>query len=219
MAPKKQATAPASKKPARSRKKPPNDPNWKPKGAAQALRVAHRAALRTTAQELIATIVPFDGAYTDEIGQTMASCVADGMSLDALDEFQALPPRRIVLKWITDENHPFHKLYYEAKKLLVPLYEERALVVAGMSLEGTVKTKKQVVTRDGDVVDTEEERTFDNVERSKLMVGVLQWSLAHLSPKKHGRNPDPGTGSPNEQLKGLFDALRAGPVKPGETNV
>jgi hypothetical protein len=188
------------------------DPNWKPKTPQQALRCAHRLALIHVAQEALAEAKPYDGEYTGELGELMAAMVADGLTLDQMDELPKLPPRRVVLRWLTDDQHPFYKLYYEAKKMLVPLYEERAQTVAATPLAGTIRTKRQILDRDGDVVDVEEERVSDNVERSKLIVATLQWSLSHLAPKKHGRIPDLTNTGPNEQLEGLFAALKSGPA-------
>jgi hypothetical protein len=99
-----------------------------------------------------------------------------------------------------------------AQQQLVPYYEELAKDISMTANSYSIVTKKQVLTRDGDVEDLVEERIVDNVERSKLAVSTLQWTLSHLMPKKHGRTPDQSTGAANEQLKGLIDALKAGPV-------
>jgi hypothetical protein len=100
-----------------------------------------------------------------------------------------------------------------AKQSLVPLYEEMAQRIAMSPNLGEIKTEKQVVTKDGDIVDTVETRYVDNVERSKLAVATMQWTLGHLKPKKHGRSPDVSDGAANAQLEGLFAALKAGPTE------
>jgi hypothetical protein len=78
--------------------------------------------------------------------------------------------------------------------------------------KGEIRTEKQVLTKDGDVVDVVETRHVDNVERSKLALQGIQWTLSHLKPRKHGRSPDTSSDKPNEQLEGLFAALKAGPA-------
>ena len=74
-----------------------------------------------------------------------------------------------------------------------------------------MKTRRQVITKDGDIVWVTEKKTVDNVARSTLALAGLQWSLSHLMPKKHGRQPDGDAGKANAQLEGLFNALKAGP--------
>lgn len=212
MAARKQITPASSGEAGRRRKpKPAADPNWKPATKQQAMRVANRLSLLHAAEEALQDVTAYNGEYTNELGEVMAAMVADGMTLDAMDTLDKLPPRRVILRWLTDTEHPFYKLYYEAKRMLVPLYEERAQTAASTPLIGVTKISRQALDRDGDPVDLYEERTADNVERSKLIVNTLQWSLSHLAPKKHGRNPDLSSDKPNEQLEGLFAALKAGP--------
>ena len=209
MAPlKKQVTDTAASIKVSRRKKPPLDPNWKPKNKRQALRVANRMALRITAAELLAEITPYDGEYTEEIGSVMAELVADGMTLDALDEFTVLPPKRVVCRWLLDEKHPFHSLYYEAKRLMVPLFEERMQVVASTPMVGKFKTTRGVVTKDGDVIEVVETREADNVERSKLIVSVMQSTLGYLSPRKHGKQAVLSIENGNAALDELLGAFK-----------
>lgn len=126
---------------------------------------------------------------------------------------EGMPPLFQLLRWLGDDTHPFVSCRARAKALLVPLYEEMAQSIAMNSNLGEIVTEKQVVTKDGDIVDVVERRTLDNVERSKLALQGLQWTLGHLMPKKHGRTPDTMGTKPNEQLEGLFAALKAGPVE------
>lgn len=123
-----------------------------------------------------------------------------------------MPPLYQMLTWLADSTHPFSAVRTRGKEMLVPLYEELAASIAMNPGEAVTKVRKQVVTRDGDIVWVSERRTGDNTERAKLALQGIQWTLSHLKPKKHGRTPEDGGGGPNEQLKGLIDALKAGPV-------
>lgn len=180
--------------------------------ANRATRKINRIAQQERAKEAV-TELKFDGEYTDELGQLLSEMVADGITLDTISKLPNTPPLRLMLRWIADDSHPFRKLYYDAKNLMVALYEERALDAATQPLIGVIKTKKQAVTRDGDVVDLEEERIADNVERSRLVVDTYKWTLEHLAPRKHGRKATPDGQQPNEQLEALFSSLKEGPVE------
>lgn len=151
--------------------------------------------------------------YTIELGEELFEHIAMGMSMEKIGRLPNMPHPVTLMKWVHDMNHPFNKVYTEAKQLMVYLLEERAMDVANDPLMGDIVTQRQAVTKDGDVVDLEETRTSDNVERSKLKLMAIQWSLSHLNPRKHGRNPDQGASTGNEQLKGMLDALKAGPAE------
>lgn len=153
-------------------------------------------------------------AWTDNLDEALFVLICTGHSMREISEMENMPSLPQMLVWLGDEAHPFSKCRARGKELLVPLYEEMAQGIAMNSNLGKIVTEKQVLTKDGDVVDVKETRYVDNVERSKLALQGIQWTLSHLKPKKHGRNPDLTTGGANEQLKGLFDALKAGPVDP-----
>jgi hypothetical protein len=160
----------------------------------------------------IAQIMGKPVEWTDELGEALFALISTGYGMEAIAAIDGMPSLYRQLKWLADVTHPFFEIHSRAKATLVPLYEEKAQQLGMTSNPGQIVTEKQVVTKDGDVVDVVETRTVDNVERSKLAVATLQWSLSFMQPKKHGRNPDPTTGTANEQLKGLFEALKAGPV-------
>lgn len=151
--------------------------------------------------------------WTDELGDALFALISTGHSMREISEMEGMPPLFQMLRWLGEETHPFTKCRARGKQLLVPLYEEMAQSIAMNSNPGEIVTRKQVLTKDGDVVDVEEVRIVDNVERSKLALQGIQWSLGHLVPRKHGRTPDTSSNQPNEQLQGLFDALKAGPAK------
>lgn len=129
--------------------------------------------------------------------------------MDKISRRPGMPELKTMIAWLGDPDHPFGKTYMDAKALLVPLYEERAQDAA---LDAT---RSEIVTtrysdKDGE---SREVRIVDNVERAKLIVAAYQWTLSHLKPKKHGRNADPESGRPNDQLKALFDSLKQGPAE------
>lgn len=150
--------------------------------------------------------------YTAALGQVLADMVVDGAMLDNIATLPNTPPLRDMLRWIRDTNHPFCKIYYEAKDAQVALYEERALHAALVPERQMVITRRQVLDKDGNIVNVVEERVIDNVARSELKFKAYGWSLGYLRPKKHGKTPDGSGEDANPQLKSLFDSLNEGPV-------
>lgn len=232
MAPKKKAikSAPASKEPVRRK-------DGKPTRAekSKANKAVHKAVTES-AKELAVTVIakqkhvgqvvaaqyrtsadvakligqPVE--WTDELGTALFALIATGHSMEEISKTEGMPSLYQLLRWLGEETHPFVKVRTRAKEMLIPLYEEQAQRIAVASNKLSIITKKQVLTKDGDIENLVEEKIVDNVDRSRLALQGLQWTLSHLAPKKHGRNPDGFTGK-NEQLEGLFAALKTGPVE------
>lgn len=228
MAPKKKAaaaSAPASRKkpaplaPGKTHDGRPNRAekrlvNKATKVAATELVNDIRVTIKDVGKEKVAEgpVLPAYNGWTVEVEKALYDLVGTGHSMREISAMQGMPRLIDMLTWLTDDTHPFSKIYMRAKQAVVALYEEEIQRIGMNAQRAKLRTERQQLTKDGDLVDTVETRYIDNVERSKLAVATLQWTLGHLKPKKHGRNPDQSTGSANEQLKGLFDALKAGPA-------
>ena len=102
-------------------------------------------------------------------------------------------------------------MYAQAREAAIPLLEDRAMSIAINPQPGYVKVRRQVLDKDGSVVEVEEIREQDAVERSRLALSAYQWVLGWRAPKKHGKQADPEAGKPNAQLTALFDSLKSGP--------
>lgn len=234
MAPKKKASAPASKKApvVLSKQESAKMARAEKKEAERLARIAKRAersaankaAFRETREEAkqslhnIRAIIDQKRlgreapSWTDELADTLFELISTGHGMRQIDAMDGMPSLFTMLKWRQDDTHPFAKLFVRAKEHLVDLYEEEAQLAAVQPEMFVQKTRKQVVTKDGDIVWVTENRIMDNVARSALKVQAYQWTLGHLKPRKHGRTPDTSSSGPNEQLRGLFDSLKAGPV-------
>jgi hypothetical protein len=113
---------------------------------------------------------------------------------------------------IVNEEHEVARAYARGKQKAVARLEEEIEQMALTPLIGTIHTQKAMVV-DGELIEgVQEARTYDNTERTKIIIDTHKWSLAHIRPKKHGRNADPEAGKPNSQLLALYEALKAGPV-------
>ena len=154
-----------------------------------------------------------DWPYTDELDAQLFQLLSTGSSLDTISRLEGMPPLWVILGWLADETHKLNSTYTRARKMVIPLYEDRALDIALNPKLGIVKVKRQALTKDGEVVDLEETRESDNVERAKLALGAYQWALGWMVPKKHGRAAMQADDKPNEQLESLFQSLKAGPVQ------
>jgi hypothetical protein len=150
--------------------------------------------------------------YSDDLDRQLFKLLSVGTSLDTISTLKDMPDLSAMLTWLADETHKFNSTYTRARKLVIPLYEDRALDLALNPKIGVVKTKRQALTKDGEVVTLEEERTDDAVERARLGVQAYQWALGWMVPKKHGKQPDVNPNGKNEQLESLFAALKSGPV-------
>ena len=149
--------------------------------------------------------------YTKELDQVLFQLLSGGASLDTISALEGMPDLWELLGWMADANHTFSKTFLRAREQVVPLYEDRAMSLALDALPGVIKTRRQALDKFGGVVDLEEERTSDAVERAKLGLIAYQWALGWMLPKKHGKQADPEAGKPNAQLTALFDSLKSGP--------
>jgi hypothetical protein len=163
-------------------------------------------ASKFTIQELKA-----DWPYTDELDAQLFQLLSTGSSLDTISKLEGMPPLWIILGWLADATHKLNTTYTRARNMVIPLYEDRALDIALNPKCGTIKVKRQALTKDGKIVDLEETREGDNVERAKLAFGAYQWALGWMVPKKHGKQATQDADKPNEQLEALFQSLKAGP--------
>ncbi len=151
--------------------------------------------------------------WSAKLGEDLFVLMSTGHGMKAISEIEGMPSHFQMIRWLADKTHPFSECRMRALENLVPYYEELAKDITLATNAHDIVTKRQTLDRDGEVVDLEETRTVDNVERSKLAFIGLQWTLSHLAPKKHGRNADQGPSGPNEQLEALFSALKAGPAE------
>ena len=144
--------------------------------------------------------------YTDELDALLFELLSIGTSLDTISSLEGMPELWQLLRWLGDESHRLSRTYARARELVIPLYEDRALALSLTPQSGVVRTRRQTVTKDGDIVDLNEERESDAVERSKLALSAYQWALGWMAPKKHG--PKPIQLEDNDALKDLLGAFR-----------
>jgi hypothetical protein len=110
------------------------------------------------------------------------------MSLLVLNNDPTLPTVWTFYEWLID--HPdFSKLYSRARELNCDL---KAADIERMSTEpliGEVVTKRTGTGFKGNPIDSEETKTYDNVDRARLAVETRKWILSKERPRKYGVQP------------------------------
>lgn len=151
--------------------------------------------------------------WSDELGEQLFVLFSTGHTMHGVARMDGMPSLAQQMMWNAQKEHPFSECRTRARENAIALYEDAVKEIAVTANEYTIVTRKQHVTKDGDVIDIEEERVVDNVERSKLAIQGLTWTLGHLSPKKHGKQTSNGEDTGNAQLESLFSALKSGPAQ------
>jgi hypothetical protein len=171
-----------------------------------------KEAGRVVAAQTLSELIGKPLEWSKPLEEALFALISTGHSMDEIATITGMPSVYQMLKWLSDPAHPFSVTRARAKDMLVPLYEEQGQRIAVNSNPCILKTRRQVLDKFGAPVWIEETKEIDNVARSALALQGLQWTLSHLMPKKHGLKPEP-TAGPNEQLEGLFAALKAGPAE------
>lgn len=110
--------------------------------------------------------------------------VLDSMRADP--EWEGTPGLTTAYRWMAS-NPAFAETSARARELSADTYVDAALQEAHISRVGVITTVKQGKT---DGTTGTEERTSDNVERSKLIVQTLLKRAGQLNPKKYGDKLD-----------------------------
>jgi hypothetical protein len=176
---------------------------------------AHKAARYRRALDALDDQPIYEGVYTASLGDFLFWLIVDGSTLRQIADLPGdrTPTYKDLLLWSSDPVHPFYKLRERASKAKEIHFEEESIRNAADPLIGIKTVRRQVVTKDGYVVDVVDEHEFDNIERAKLRQHALEWTLAFTNPKKYGRAPDVKDDKGNEQLEALFDSLKVGPAE------
>ena len=151
--------------------------------------------------------------YTKALGYKMHDLLVAGIGIKKISQMDGMPCDATIYTWIGNPAHPFSELYKTAKQLMIARFEEEIQEIADEEHIGEVRTEREVLNKDGEVVTVIEVKKFDAIEHRKLRIEARRWSLSHLMPKKHGRQPDMGNTGKNEQLEALFTSLKSGPVE------
>ena len=141
----------------------------------------------------------YDPAIAGEICYRFSTDVH--MTLSKIQAEPRFPDLPTLYDWQKD-NLIFAKAYDRARAVQYDLKAEWLDELAASALVGT-RTKVKSSDKDGI---SEETQTYDNVERSRLIVDTGKWLLAKRAPKKYGITPFEEGGE--ESLQELLGAFR-----------
>jgi hypothetical protein len=127
------------------------------------------------------------------------------MSLTKINSDPTLPSLMTLYHWFESQPH-FEKSYARARSIQYDLQAESLAEEAERARLGDVVTERSGTDLKGNPINSREVRTFDNVERAKLVISTRQWLLAKARPKKYGLQPVQVEG--NDALQELLGAFR-----------
>lgn len=129
--------------------------------------------------------------YDPEIAAEICERIADGEDLISICAEKGLPSRKVVYRWLHEEQQ-FRDDYARARLQQAESLADEALHIARKPLLGNVVTYEKGEMK---VV------TADNVQRSRLISDTIKWRAAHLDSKKYwGSGPAPGSGADDRDI-------------------
>ena len=152
--------------------------------------------------------VPRPTKYTEVLGRRVCLMFATNsrMTLGRMNADPTLPTVSTLYEWLID--HPdFEKLYNKSRQIQQDVQAEELADDADKARKGEIRVTRTGIGAKGEVIDTEEVRTIDNVDRSRLYIETRKWILSKQRPKKYGVQPIEVDGD-GGGLKDLLDQFR-----------
>jgi hypothetical protein len=178
---------------------------------------AGREALKDAAKRVApASDVKKDGRVfeiTPELVAEFEDAVILGVPVSEIAQRDNFPSEVTLWRHIANEQSEICRAYARGKQIAVAKREELIEEIARTPQTGVITVRGQRVTADGDVVDVVEHKEYDMLGHRQLLIDTHKWALAHIKPKKHGRQPETGSGGVTPQLQALFDSLKSGPAE------
>jgi hypothetical protein len=122
-------------------------------------------------------------------------------------EFPETPGLSTIYKWM-EQNPRFAESSARARIISADTYADAAVDEAHTGRLGMTTTTQEWGIQ---------ERTADNVERSKLIVQTLMKRAGQLNPKKYGDNMK-AVQDTTDRLDEIIAAMKSGPVERGGVN-
>ncbi|BDC80829.1 hypothetical protein [Aeromonas hydrophila] len=133
-------------------------------------------------------------AFTNELGETICSAIADGMSLRAVLARPGMPSKSMVMRWLADERYiEFRDQYVCAREDLADKLADEILQIADDGSNDTFLDANGNVKVNHDVI-----------ARARLQIDARKWLASKLAPKKYGdvgRRENSGDNSGSMHVK------------------
>ena len=138
--------------------------------------------------------------YTEELGDSICSELADGKSMRTVCEPDSMPDKSTVFRWIRTIEE-FRDQYTRAKEESADALTDEMLDIADDTELDYTKTDDQGVKLNA-----------ENIQRSRLKIETRKWLASKLKPKKYGdkqfiETKDTTVDISDEELKNKIQSL------------
>ena len=138
--------------------------------------------------------------YTEELGDSICSELADGKSMRTVCEPNSMPDKSTVFRWIRTIEE-FRDQYTRAKEESADALTDEMLDIADDTELDYTKTDDQGVKLNA-----------ENIQRSRLKIETRKWLASKLKPKKYGdkqfiETKDTTVDISDEELKNKIQSL------------
>ena len=137
--------------------------------------------------------------YTEELGESIASLIMEGRSVNRICQSEQFPASTTVHRWICDFDHPFREKYARAVEARGIYFGEKVSEIAQLVLSGRV-----------------------DPNAGRVAIDALKWSAGRMNPRRYGDRIDVNANHSGRVDHGVvvfavgklsedeFDALAAG---------
>ena len=121
--------------------------------------------------------------YTDDVRRAILHRLSEGETLRAICRTEGYPDNSTVIKWVREDPDGYGKRYAQAREIGYQIMADEIIDEARTPRLGA----KRKIKGDG-TVEVEE---GDAVDRARLHIDTLKWTLAKALPKIYGSRPPP----------------------------
>lgn len=139
--------------------------------------------------------------YTEEMADKICERIADGESLKAIWEEEAMPSKATVFKWL-GQNASFVDKYARAREAQADALFDDILSIADDGRNDWMERRGE---EDAGWV-----ANGENIRRAQLRIDARKWMAGKLRPKKYGEKLDIDgtlTHEAGDSIKALMDAV------------
>lgn len=140
-------------------------------------------------------------SYTDEMADIICERIADGESLKAICEDEAMPSKATVFKWLSQQP-AFVDKYARAREAQADALFDDILSIADDGRNDWMERRGE---EDAGWV-----ANGENIRRAQLRIDARKWMAGKLRPKKYGEKLDIDgtlTHEAGDSIKSLMDAV------------
>jgi len=134
-------------------------------------------------------------AYSKELADSICDLMASGKGLREICGNSDMPGRTTILRWL-DADEDFRSQYARARTHLMDFYAEEVLKIA-FDESGDI-----LIDQDGDK--SKAVANHVKVQRDRLKVDSLKWTMSKLAPRRYGTEPETDEDGAEGGVAGLM---------------